>query len=138
MSLTVLLYAQGMMNTIILVAPRHCRPDQDEIIATDSKCSMDIKVAKHIRNPILTADDCHQPMLEAIANLLIRRARASLQTTLMKVKSLAPGAMQWRTNQQTEERSKQNRVQLEQCDIDVSHKYLENFENKLWPKQKNC
>ena len=33
----------------IYVALQECRPDHDEDIATDSKCSMD-KIAKHIRD----------------------------------------------------------------------------------------
>ena len=57
---------QGLLNTItraelaaLFVALQLCRPQEDEIIATDSKCSMD-KIAKHLRNPALTKNDCHQ------------------------------------------------------------------------------
>ena len=85
--MTIRPYTQGMLNTItraelaaILVALRQCQGDRDETIATDSKCSMD-KIAKHIRNPTLTTNDCHQPMLQAIVQLLVGRAKAGVKTT---------------------------------------------------------
>ncbi|DBA80398.1 TPA: hypothetical protein ACH3X2_007340 [Trebouxia sp. C0005] len=72
MSMTVCPCRQGPLNTItraelaaILVALRICRPHHDEKNATDSKCSMD-KIARHLRDPKLTAYDCHQPILQAI------------------------------------------------------------------------
>ena len=78
---------QGLLNTItraelaaIFVALQLCRPREDEFIATDSKCSMD-KIAKHLRNPALTKNDCHQPTLTAIVKLLVTRAQANLKTT---------------------------------------------------------
>ena len=70
----------------IYVALQECRPDHDEVIATDSKCSMD-KIAKHMRDPTLTVNDIHRPMLQAITELLVQRASNSVKTTLMKVKS---------------------------------------------------
>lgn len=54
LSLSVKPYGQGMLNTInkaeliaILVALKRCRPDMNECIATDSRCSMQ-KIAKHL------------------------------------------------------------------------------------------
>ena len=46
------------------VALQECRPEHDDVIATDSKCSMD-KIAKHMRDPAQTVNDIHRPMLQA-------------------------------------------------------------------------
>ena len=59
----------------ISVALQECRPDHDEVIATDSKCSMD-KIPKHMGDPALTVNDIHHPMLQAVTKLL--------QTTLSR------------------------------------------------------
>ena len=96
---------QGMLNTInraelaaILVAVRECRQYEDECIATDSRCSMQ-KINKHLRAPAQTKDDCHRPLLQAITNLIVERAKAGLITKIMKVKShMEYMAMKWLTN----------------------------------------
>ena len=67
----------------ILVALRECRAEADEIIATDSKCSMD-KLAMQLSDPTSTANDPHRPMLKAIVQLLLDRARNAQVTRLMK------------------------------------------------------
>ena len=141
MSLTVNPNRQGMLNTItraelaaIFVAIEHGCNNQDETIATDSKCSMD-KIAKHLQNPALTTNDCHQPMLQAIVTLLANRARAGLSTTLMKVKSHI-GIKGSEMADQLANTAAQQVATEGQLDIDVSSKYLENFEHKYWPKQK--
>jgi len=63
LSLKVLPYEQGMLNTInraklvaLLIALRNCRPGVTESIATDSKCSMQ-KIGRHLRSPSPTAID---------------------------------------------------------------------------------
>ena len=52
------------------VALQECRPDNDEVIAIDSrsKCSMD-KIANHVRDPALPVNDIHHPTLQAITEL---------------------------------------------------------------------
>ena len=134
---------QGMLNTItraelaiaaIFVALRFCRPQNDEKIATDSKCSMD-KIAKHLRDPKLTTNDCHQPMLQAIVQLLTDRARVGLQTTLMKVKS----HIGIKGNEMADKLANQAACLAatdESPDVDVSVEHLEDLKNKFWPKQK--
>lgn len=76
----------GMLNTItraelaeLLISLRRCRSDCDEVIATDSKCCMD-KIAKHLKEPSLTVNDPHQPMLQAITTLLVAQARNAYET----------------------------------------------------------
>ena len=133
-----------MLNTItraelaaILVALRHCQGDRDEIIATDSKCSMD-KVVKHIRNPTLTENDCHQPMLQAIVQLLVGRAKADLKTTLMKVKShtgIKGNEMADQLANTAADHAATDQP-VEQYDMDVSHEHIEDFEDKYWPSHK--
>ena len=73
--LTVHTSTAGEHNTInraeaasIDVALQECRPDHDEVITTDSKCSMD-KIAKHMKDPTLTVNGIHRPMLQAITEL---------------------------------------------------------------------
>ena len=58
----------------------------DECIATEFRCSM--KISKHVRAPTQTKDDCHQsrPLVQAITNLIVERAKAGLITKTMKVK----------------------------------------------------
>ena len=83
---------QGMLNIItgaelaILFALRECRSNEDESIATDSRCWMQ-KINRHLRAPAQTKDDCHQPLLQAITTLIMDRAKAGLLTKIMKVKS---------------------------------------------------
>ena len=55
----------GENNTIdraeaasIHVTLQKCKPDHDEVIATNSKCSM-YKIAKHMRDPALAESDIH-------------------------------------------------------------------------------
>ena len=86
-------YRQGMLNTInraelvaILVALRSCRPGTKECIATDSMCSMQ-KIARHLSSPESTINDCHRPLLEAIGQALLQRARNNEETVIVKVKS---------------------------------------------------
>ena len=45
------------------------------------------KIAKHLRLPSATVDDCHRPLLEEIVRLIVQTARAGVQTTIVKVKS---------------------------------------------------
>ena len=45
------------------------------------------KVNEHLRAPAQTVDDCHRSTLEAIATLIVQRARSGQVTKLMKVKS---------------------------------------------------
>ena len=45
------------------------------------------KINKHLRAPAQTVDDCHRPTLEAIATLIVERAKSGQVTKLMKVKS---------------------------------------------------
>ena len=117
----------------ILVALRKCRNSHNEIIAhvcTDSKCSMD-KIAKNIKNPMLTTNDCDEPMVQEIVTLLVARATAGLHTTLMKVKS----HIGMKGNEKAAFLA--NKAATEGApDIDVSNELLENFEGKYWPKQK--
>ena len=79
-------YGTGMLNTInraelvaILVALRTCRPEQEECIATDSSCSMQ-KIARHLREPASTVNDCHRQLVHEICKLLLQRARARIRT----------------------------------------------------------
>ena len=132
---------QGLLNTItraelaaIFVALQLCRPHEDEIIATDSKCSME-KIAKHLRNPALTKDDCHQPMLRAIVQMLVTRAQANLKTTLMKVKS----HIGIKGNEMADKLANQaahHAATDGNFSMDVSQDHLEDFDNKFWPKHK--
>ena len=132
---------QGLLSTItraelaaIFVALQLCRPREDEVIATDSKCSMD-KIAKHLRNPALTKNDCHQPMLTAIVQLLMTRAQANLKSTLMKVKS----HIGIKGNEMADKLANQaahHAATDGNFNMDVSQDHLEDFKDKYWPKHK--
>ncbi len=84
LSLKVLPYEQGMLNTInraelvaLLIALRHCRPDVTESmlrIATDWKYSMQ-KIGMHLRSPSMTVDDCHRPLLKGCGSMCPVRSR---------------------------------------------------------------
>ena len=139
--LTVRTNTAGENNTInraeaasIYVALQECRPDHDEVIATDSKCSMD-KIAKHMRDPALTVNDIHRPMLQAITELLVQRASNCVKTTLMKVKS----HIGVRGNEQADQLANTAAELIAEgkpVDRDVAQSHCENFDNKFWPQAK--
>ena len=124
LSLRVKPYGEGMLNTInraeliaILVALRECRPDMNECIATDSRCSMQ-KIAKHLRLPSATVDDCHTPLAAEIV--------------LVKVKShigIHGNEMADKLANEAAEASSTA------CDYDLSRMYTEPFQDKFWPQQ---
>ena len=129
----------GMLNTItraelaaIHAALKECRSDCDEIIATDSKCSMD-KMAKHLRDPMLTTDDIHHPMLKAITQQIISHAHTAFKTTLMKVKS----HIGVDGNEEADALANAAAMLVAeggQHDRDVSTEHCENFDDKFWPQ----
>ena len=131
----------GMLNTItraelaaLLVALRECRPEYDEIIATVSKCSMD-KIAMHLKHPTSTINDPHRPMLEAIVQLLVNRARDAQYTRLMKVKSHVGVDGNEHAGMLANEAAELV-AKGEQPDRDVSQEYCEDLDHKFWPQQK--
>ena len=138
LSLRVKPYGEGMLNTInraelvaILVALRECRPDMNECIATDSRCSMQ-KIAKHLRLPSATKDDCHRPLVDEIARLIVQRARAGVETSIVKVKShigINGNEMADKLANEAAEASSTA------CDYDLSRMYTEPFQDKFWPQQ---
>ena len=131
-------YGTGMLNTInraelitILVALRECRPNSNECIATDSRCSMQ-KIAKHLRLPSATVDDCHRPLIEEIVRLIVQRARAGVQTTIVKVKS----HIGINGNEMADTLANEAAEAISTaCDYDLSREFTEPFQDKFWPKQ---
>lgn len=116
----------------IHVALQECRPNCDETIATDSKCSMD-KFPKHLRNPMLTMDDIHQPLLEAISHQIMNRARHECKTTLRKVKS----HIGIEGNEQADalaNAAAEIVAKGGETDRDVSREYCGSFATKFWPQ----
>ena len=138
LSLRVKPYGTGMLNTInraelvaILVALRTCRPDQDECIATDSKCSMQ-KTARHLREPASTMNDCHRPLVHEICKLVLQRARAGVRTDIVKVKSHI-GIHGTEITDKLANEAAEARDML--WDFDLSNDFTEPFRDKFWPKQ---
>ena len=131
-------YGTGMLNTInraelvaILVALRTCRPDQEECIATDSKCSMQ-KIARHLRDPASTRNDCHRPLVHEICKLLLQRARAGVRTDIVKVKSHIGIHGNEMADKLANEAAEARDMHW---DFDLSHDFSEPFRDNFWPKQ---
>ena len=92
------------------------------------------KINKHLRALAQTKDDCHRPLLQAITNLIVERAKAGLITKIMKVKShigIHGNEMADRlANEAAEECTKARHF-----DHDVSQEYCEPFKDKFWIQQ---
>ena len=78
-----------------------------------------------------TRDDCHQPLLQAITTLIVKRAKAGLITKIMKVKSHigihGKEMADKLANEAAEECTKARHF-----DRDVSQEYCEPFKDKFW------
>ena len=93
------------------------------------------KIAKHLRDPALTKNDCHQPMLTAIVQLLVTRAQANLKTTLMTVKSHI-GIKKNEMADKLANQAAHHAATVENFNMDVSQDHLENLKHKFWPQHK--
>ena len=141
LSLKVHPYGQGMLNTVnraelvaILIALRKCRKGMKECIATDSKCSMQ-KIAKQLGSPAWTMEDCHRPLLAAIASELLLRARDGDETSIIKVKShigIHGNEMADRLANEAADECVRGRA----FDQDVSKNFTEPFQHMFWLQQK--
>ena len=102
------------------------------MIATDSTCSID-KIAKHLRDRMPTINDLHQPMLQAIVNMLIERARNGDTTTILKVKS----HIGIDGNKVADElvAAAEAMAAGQPVDRDVSQQYCEDLDMKFWPQK---
>jgi ribonuclease HI len=83
----------GPTNTInraelcgILHALTVCDSGRDVVIATDSRCSIDL-ITKMLRRPHTLQHSKHRGVLEAIAEAITTRARAQTRTTIVKVRA---------------------------------------------------
>ena len=88
-----------------------------------------------MRDPALTVNDIHRPMLQAKTELLIQRASTSVKTTLMKVKS----HIGIRSNEQADQLANVAAKLIAEgkpVDRDVAQSHCENFDNKCWPQTK--
>ena len=83
----------GPTNTIhraelcgILHALTVCDSGRDVVIATDSRCSIDL-ITKMLRRPHTLQHSKHRGVLEAITEAITTRAQTHKRTTIMKVRA---------------------------------------------------
>ena len=91
--------------------------------------------AKHMRDPALTVNDIHRPMLQAIMELLVQRASNSVKTALMKVKSYI-GVQGNEQADQFASTAAEFIAEGKPVDRDVAQSHCEKFDNKFWPQTK--
>ena len=89
------------------------------------------KINKHLRAPAQTKDDCHRPLLQAITNLIVERAKAGLITKIMKVKSHI-GIHGNEMADKLASEAAEECTKARHFDCDVSHEYCESFKDKFW------
>ena len=91
------------------------------------------KIAKHMRDPALTVNDIHRPMLQAITEMLMQRASNSVKTTLMKVKSHI-GVQGNEQADQLANAAAELIAEGKPVNKDVSKSHCKDFDSKFWPQ----
>ena len=90
------------------------------------------KIAKHLRLPSATIDDCHRPLVAEVVRLIVQRARAGVETSIVKVKShIGINGNEMADKLANEAAGASSTT----CDYDLSRMYTEPFQDKFWPQQ---